>query len=450
LGWVVDDYTVLIICESILVLLFLLDKWGKGIILREIIALHAVLVLLLMPLIGYKFYTIDNPLAELWVKYMPIGELVYFQFVFPAVLVFILVLCWPISAIKAIDDGELFVRKMELSLHKLQSSRINPILLVLGGSVMYFIQPYLPAILQYVGYLFYTASFAGFLMLYLNSKAKYRKLFMGYFIVFVLYVSITSTMFTIVVYMGMTMSSFLYLNLNVSLWKKITFFLLISGLIVALQSVKGIYRSSPDASTGSQNRGLYLGKLLTQEISRGYRGYSSDRFFPIYYRANQGFLVAQVIKYIPEKKQFDNGAYLSLALFSSLIPRLFWPDKPMAGGRFTTKYFTGEELVGNTSMNVSPVGEAYGSFGPIFGVVYMGLLAFLIRIVYTTFLSLANTIPLLIYWFPVIFFQVTYSMETDSLQIFNSLFKSGVFVFILYLLSPTSFGVEKKSFLALK
>lgn len=440
LGLMVYNYSVLIIFEAILVLLYFLNKWGKGITLREVISFHAVFIILFMPLIGFKFYTVKNPVAKLFVKYMPIDEFEYFHFVFPAVLIYVLVLCWPINQKKIQDEGKPFVQKLSLSIDKLHSSRVNPIFLIIVGSFMYFMEPYLPLALRYIGNLAFNTSFVGFLMLYLNSKAKYRKLFITYFGLFILYVSVSSTMFTIIMYMGMTISSFLYFNLTLSLWKKLAFFLFICSLVVALQNIKGVFRSS----TGDQNRALYLGKLLSKEISRGYGDFSANRFFPFYERTNQGFLVAKVLNYIPQKKDFDNGAYLSQAILSSFVPRAFWPEKPMAGGRFTMKYFTGEELGVGTSMNVSPVGEAYGSFGPVWGIVYMSVLAFFIRIVYSTFMALTNSIPFLIYWFPVIFFQVTYSMETDSLQIFNSLVKSATFIFILYVMSPSLFGVEKK------
>jgi len=451
IGWVALDFTALVISEFIIVLFLLIDKWGKGIILREVIASHMVFVLLFMPLVGYNFYSIENSSSKLWVKYMPIGEFEYFSFVFPATLVFILVLCWPIYSNNKIDENVLFLERLKRSSNKLRISNVNPKILILLASGIYFLVPFLPTAFQYIGYLFFTLSFVGFLMLYIDVNAKYRNLFLGYFGIFIFYVSLYSTMFTIIVYMGMTLSSFLYLNFKLTFLKKIAGFVIVCISILILQTVKGTFRSFvASGTTTNENKALYFGQLLVEEASKGYSNYSSDRFFQFYVRANQGLLVAKVINYIPQKKEFDNGQYLGQAIFSSLIPRVFWPDKPMAGGKFTMKYFTGEELVGHTSMNVSPVGEAYGSFGPNLGIIYMGILALFIRLVYLWYISLTNTIPFLIFWFPVIFFQVTYSMETDSLQIFNSLFKSGTFVFILYIISPSLFGVERKSFLSLK
>ena len=381
---------------------------------------------------------------------MPIDEISYFQFVLPAVIIFNLLLCWPVSSKQRQDEGVFFQLRIRKSLKVLNLSKINPKLFIVLGSLMYFSQRYLPVDFQYIGYLFFTSSFVGFLMLYLNPLERYRFFFMIYFVLFLVYVSISSSMFTIVVYMGMTISSFLFIGLTISFWRKIFMVIGVSFFLFALQNFKNALRNSSLSNINDRSSAFYLNQMFTQESGSRSTTLKSDDFFISYVRANQGFLVAKVIKYFPSAKEFDNGTYLGQAIFSSLIPRVFWPDKPKAGGKFTVEYFTGEKLVGNTSMNVSPVGEAYGSFGPGLGILYMALLALFIRGVYLWFIYLTNSIPFLIFWFPVIFYQLTYSMETDSLQIFNSLIKSGTFVFILYVISPSLFGVERKSLLSLK
>lgn len=440
LGLLFNNYGALSILEAIIILFFSLDKLGKGIIFREIVAFHSVLVLLIMPFLGYRYYGIENPLSRMWNKYMPIDEYQYYDFVFPAVLIYVLILCWPIKNVQKNDEGIFFKQKIKYNLQFINKTNIKPQKITLWSSAVYLLIPFLPISFQYIGYLFFITSFTGFLMLYLNNNTPNERTYLYIYILYILHIALSSTMFTIIIYMGMTISSFLFLNIELSFGKKLMLFVLISFFVLTLQSVKGIFRES----SNHQSRALYLAQLLVDEGAKGFSSYTSDRFFPFYTRANQGFIVAKVIDYVPKRKDFDGGNYLGTALLSSLIPRVFWPDKPKAGGRFTTKYFTGEELVGNTSMNVSPVGEAYGSFGPVFGIIYMGLLAFFIRYVYVTFLALSSKIPLLIFWFPVIFFQTTYSMETDSLQIFNSLIKSSFFVFVLYTLSPAMFGIKKR------
>jgi hypothetical protein len=142
---------------------------------------------------------------------------------------------------------------------------------------------------------------------------------------------------------------------------------------------------------------------------------------------------------------FDGGINIATNLASSLIPRIFWPDKPEAGGKYNMQYYAGITLKG-WSTNVGPLGEAYGSFGVAGGIIFMFFLGLFIRYCYAKVFKLAINTPLLIFWIPVMFYQVTYAAETDCLQIFNSVIKSAFFVFLLYKYAPVLFGMAKKKF----
>jgi len=429
-----------VISEVILILLLTLNKLGKGIVLREIIAFHSSIILLLMPQIGYLFYSIENPQANLWVKYMPISDITYFSFMIPAVLWFNLILLWPISNKNKTDVGDIFIQRFDSIKYKLNNSNIKPQRLILIGTISDFGNNLLPVSFQYVGFLFFLIAFTGFLMLYFMPDAKNRIALILYFFVYIAYVTLDGGMFTIVVYMGMTIFSFLFLKRHIRMVWKLLAFCFILFALVTIQNIKGVFRTS----VKSENSAITFGNLVADEVKEGNTYFSIDKFFYVYVRANQGFYVANVMKYVPAQKAYDDGEYLYKAFLSSFVPRLFWPDKPKAGGRFTTKYYTGKDLVGSTSMNVSPFGEAYGSFGPNGGIIYLVLLAFAIRWIYIKIFTLSDRFPFLIFWIPVIFFQVTYAMETDSLQIFNSVIKSVFFTTFIYYVSPGLFGVMKQ------
>jgi hypothetical protein len=145
----------------------------------------------------------------------------------------------------------------------------------------------------------------------------------------------------------------------------------------------------------------------------------------------------------PSQQEFDDGSHLLITTASALVPRFLWPDKAEAGGVENMKYFAGVTIYG-WSTNVSPVGEAYASFGPLGGIFYMLLLGLFIRWVYKRVFIISQKLPLLVLWLPVLFYQITYSMETDSLQIFNSLLKGAFFLWLLYIITPDWFGVTKK------
>jgi len=158
---------------------------------------------------------------------------------------------------------------------------------------------------------------------------------------------------------------------------------------------------------------------------------SPDFMWPIYYRTNQGFYLGLVQKYIPRAKPHDQGKNLFVGMASAFVPRFLWADKPMAGGIANMKYYTGYTIKGYTT-NVGPLGEAYGSFGVTGGVVFMMVLGTFIRFAYKKVFSLSSSVPLLVFWLPVLFYEVTYSGENDTLQIMNSLVKSSFFIFLMY------------------
>jgi hypothetical protein len=123
---------------------------------------------------------------------------------------------------------------------------------------------------------------------------------------------------------------------------------------------------------------------------------------------------------------------------------VLWPDKPEAGGKFNMKYYTGW-VIKSWSTNVGPLGEAFGSFGGLGGILYMAALGLFIRFVYMRMLRIAWSMPLVICWIPVVFYQVSLSSETDTLEILNSLIKSCFFVWLLYKAYPKWFVGEKAS-----
>lgn len=442
--WYATGNSLLVIVGEVLLILFLmLDKLGKGIVLRETIALHSSFVLLLVPQIGYLYYPIDNPLAKLWVKYMPVEETEYFSFVLPAIILFNLILCWPIYNKISTDEGIYFKRKWDFIILQLNTLNIHGSSFIVAGTILYLLNGLLPVALQYLGFIAFLTAFTGFLMLYFRPISRNRKIMISYFIAFLSYVTLESGMFTIVMYMGMTIFSFLFLGTSWSFLKKLSLFFLVVFMVGTIQNAKVMFRKITWQGDFEDSKAALFGGLVADQINESRSLLSADKLFFFYVRANQGFNVANVMNYIPHIKPYDGGAYLAKTIFSSFIPRAVWPDKPMAGGRFTMSYYAGISVTGRTSMNVSPVGEAYGSFGSFFGIIYLMLLAFCIRWVYKYIFLLSNKAPFIIFWIPLLFFQVTYSMETDSLQIFNSLIKSIFFIAVLFYASPSLFGIVK-------
>lgn len=418
-----------------------LDKLGKGIILREFIALFGCVICLVTPIMGYEIYNRENTLSHLWGRYMPIAKDIYFGYALPATAAFVLTITWPLNK-RISDEGISLSNLLVKAREKLILKPLVGIYLVIIGVVMFAIVDVVPSDIRYLITLFYFASFAGILYIYFTPHLQRKKFILLLFLIFIVANALRGGMFTVVVYMGITIFSFFFLNRKVSLWKKIAFFLVGVFMLILIQSVKQSFRRLTWKQNYEGNKGALFGKMLLSKLDGSVDFFSPEAFFPIYYRTNQGFNIAKVMNRIPNLQPYDGGNNLMRTFASSLVPRVLWPGKPEAGGKENMKYYAGLILRG-WSTNVGPLGEAYGSFGVTGGIIYMFMLGMFIRWAYVRVFTLAQKNPLIIFWIPVLFYQITYSAESDTLQILNSLFKASFFIWILYITAPDLFGVRR-------
>jgi len=439
LSIVTDWYRVLVVFSFLFTIFITLEKMGRGIVLRELISLHLIFICLFMPLMGYIYFNYNDLLARRWVRYMFISEEDYFSFALPSSIGFVAALCWPLSNSNANDYTIGVLPILEKARKQVENYPWIGTLLIIFGSVMYTVSSFLPVELQFAFQLFYFSAFAGFLYVYYQKNFKPRIWVLVGFSVFILWQTLNSAMFTIIAYMGITLFSFLFLNRKVSVFRKFLAFGLGVFLLFIIQSVKIDYRKYVwgDSYEGSKTA-LFL-ELMGNKLSTLGEIDPKVMTFPIYYRTNQGFNVALVMKRMPLIAEFDGGKKLGMVFLSAFVPRFLWPDKPEAGGRENMKYYAGVDIRGY-STNVGLNGEAYGSFGGIGGTIYMILLGLLVRWCYLQFFKISNRLPALLLWTPVLFFQTAYCSETDTLQIINSLVKSALFIWMLYKLFPQIFG----------
>jgi hypothetical protein len=439
---VTDWYTPLALLLTGCVIMQVLDRLGRGVVLREIIALHMSFTCLAMPVVGYAIFNRSNHLAWIFIKYMRVPDFVYFGYALPAVTGFVLFLCWPIANGKYDDGGAFLGKAIDRAKAVLGNNPKLGIYLLLGGTVMFWVARVLPEAVQFAFMLFFFAGFAGFLYIFYQPGLRLRRFYLYGFGAFIILTAIGNGMFTVVAYMSLTIFSFFFLGKHSSLLKKLLLFCLGAFVLLLIQSIKPTYRVMIWGGNYTGNKGVLFLQLMADKISDPNLT-SSDAFFPMYTRANQGFNVSLVMNRFPDKMPFDGGQKLLLSVASSLVPRVFWPSKPEAGGKINMQYYAGLNIVG-WSTNVGPLGEGYGSFGRVGGIVFMILLATFIRNAYSMIFRLSAKIPLLLFWLPVMFYQTTYAGETDTLQILNSILKSALFIWLLHRQWPQWFGGKKK------
>jgi hypothetical protein len=441
-----DWYLEISISLLIISILAILDKLGKGLVLRELIVLHTIFICLVMPEVGYQHYNYENFLARVFVKYMVVPEEVYYGFALPAVSAFSVAMCWPILKNRIIVDEGSALQQLLMEVKKqLLVYGKKGITIVIVGTVMLYVADYLPSGLKFASILFFFSSFAGVLYIYYAPAFRFKRLLLILFSLFMIIGTIQSGVFTLIVYMGITLFSFLFLGKKVALWKKFLAFVVGCFFLLVIQNVKGAYRDitwKDEEYAG--NKYELFGDILKDKIGNLDQMFNEKGFFPIYMRTNQGYNIAIVMRRIPTRQDFDGGSRLLTVAASSFVPRFLWPDKPEAGGKDSMKYFAGMDIYG-WSTNVGPLGEAYGSFGVVGGIIYMFFLGWFIRWTYVRIFVVSRKLPLVILWIPVLYYQVTSSMETDTLQILNSLLKGAFFLWLLYKLIPAWFGVIKNT-----
>lgn len=435
-----EFYDLIIICETIFILLLIIEKTGNGIVILEPFIMHTTVVILLTPLIGYTFFTYNNHLARLWVKYMSIEKEQYFNYTIPCILIYNLILISPgiknIRSNKISDTGPSILLKFKYIIKEIESRNIKGHYLILVSIIGFSLKEISGESLKNVLHLFYLSGFTGFIFVYFNSKLFLRKYYMAIFILFILSISLASGMFTILTYMSASVYSFLFIGHKTSFFKKSMFILITIIFIFILQNIKQQYRGL----IGSNKGGIKtISKLASDEINKDKDYLDPNTYFNLYTRSNQGHTLSNVMKYIPAQKDYDGGERLFFTILSSFVPRLLWVDKPFAGGRESTIYYTGNKPEGNTSMNVSPFGEAYASFGVQGGTLFIIFLALFIKNTYYYLFKISNKYPFIILWLPLIFLPIIYSSETDTLQITNSVVKSLIFLYFMHKIAPNYF-----------
>ncbi|MCF6243135.1 MAG: hypothetical protein L3J74_17570, partial [Bacteroidales bacterium] len=147
-------------------------------------------------------------------------------------------------------------------------------------------------------------------------------------------------------------------------------------------------------------------------------------------RINQGWIVARIMSHVPRYEPFANGETIVTGIRASLIPRFLDPNKPKAGGRNYFTRFTGKLISDNTSMGLSPLGEAYANFGSTGGIVFMFLLGLFYNFYLFLLLRLSNKYYSMILWIPLLFLQVI-KAETDFVVVLNHLVKASIVVSLI-------------------
>lgn len=432
------NYFVTTTSLAIYSLVTVIHTYGKGLNFTNLLKLHTAVVFLVAPTIGYNYFNLFNPLSRNLIMFMPVDSYTYFSFIIPAISSYFISLD---IFLNSKNEFNILNRITSKSFYS-SMQRKNGYILIFVGFICYYIRLLLPQSLAYIFNILFLFLFPGILYLAFNKdKSKYDFMVICLALFWLILLAIKSVLFTIIAYMSIALSGIILYKIKLKLTTKFLFVLASISLLLALQFTKMELRHFKEVSKSEISVNKFIGTFI-KNIALTFSSKNPNLLFPIYIRVNQGRLTAFVLDHIPRAQKHDSGKRLFQTVASSFIPRFFWLDKPEAGGKFNMKYYANLKL-DKASMNVGPLGEAYGAFGKQGGLLYMFFFGAFISLSFALFLRLCATKPLLLFWLPVVFYQTVYSAEADSMQVFNSIFKTSFLLFVLFSIFPDLLRTQK-------
>ena len=218
-----------------------------------------------------------------------------------------------------------------------------------------------------------------------------------------------------------------------SVWKIVAAQIVFALLLYWLLSFKFEYRKMAAIHEGFGERAMCL---LTSAVYPLQHPVSPKILDVVVSRLNQGQLMSFALRYVPAQQPFVHGETILSAAKGALIPRLFWPDKPKAGGVENIRRFMGIENL-HYSFNLGVVGEAYVNYntGFVF-VLFLVCYVLFFRLLLFWMISQSQVFPFLLLLLPSLFFMVNF-VENDVALMLNHVVKQvmllGVFWFMILL-----------------
>lgn len=413
-------------------LLDFIDSIGKNYNILDIPILLALFQCMLMPMVVYHVYNDDSLIIAL--KYnMGVSAKTYYGFMFPAIVAMIIGMKLP-----PLFQGsyqQKFLQAIPSVKHYLVGKGNLGVLLIIIGAVTTVMRAFVGGPLAYVSYLFSFLLYVGILYT-IFSDHKQRTWYLIGGGVFISFQALRAGMFGELVYVMLL--GFLLIMLGRRIGSGMKTGLALGGFffVLLLQNIKADYRKLTWRAESEITQG-YTGaffSLITDRLAEPGRFFDLDLMFPTVNRFNQGMIVAKVLDHVPQRAPFAEGETIFKSLAASFVPRLLWPDKPESGGQANMLRFTGY-LIEGYSMNISPLGEAYGNYGVEGGVFFMLCYGLFFSLLIMLLMSFVKKTPTLILWFPILFLN-SIQMETDILMCLNSLIKNSIFVAFCYWAFP--------------
>ncbi|WP_053990063.1 hypothetical protein [Mangrovimonas sp. TPBH4] len=398
----------------LLVALRFVRQLGKTIPILELMLLIAGLQWIVGPLIEYA----SPSLHYKYFMYVPQEQ--YMAFVAPAFGVFAAIILLRLKRVK----GE-YIKVENLKYYSKYGLTIFAI-----GVVFDLIGGFLPGTLGFFAFILSNFKFAGAIILYFSENKRLKNIFYGA-IAYLFLMALAKAMFHDFILWSVFFFMFWALKFKPKVKAILLIFALGAFFLITLQTIKTAYRAQVWSGYSGNKVELFFSLMVDTIMNSEEDAPQSPTEPDNNVRLNQGWIISAVLNHIPINQQFLEGATISEAVYSSVLPRFLNPNKKEAGGQENFRVFTGLEISSGTSMGISIVGEAYGNYGVSGGIMFMGLWGLFLAQMWLLFIKKIDSNLILIAFIPLIFLQVI-KAETELVVVLNHFVKSSIVVFLFF------------------
>ena len=302
-----------------------------------------------------------------------------------------------------------------------------PIYLICVGFVFSYVAGRVPASLAFPVYLLSNIKYIGLIYLLFSDQVKDKKLplILAFCLTFIS--SLQTAMFHDLLLWSAFVGMYAAYLLKPSLKQKLVLVLLAVSFVGVLQIAKDQYRML----LWQQGTSDYVSKFVTVVDNQLLEDqvFSDSNVGRVVIRLNQGWIISRIMQNVPAFLPYADGETIVTAIKASILPRVLYPEKPIAGGKVNFEKYTGFNLESSTSMGIGLLGEAFANFGCEGAWVFMLVFGLLTSLVIRWFFQLVRKYPTIWLWLPLILLQFV-KAETELLVQLNYLTKSIALVLV--------------------
>ncbi len=421
----INFWSLLGIGISLIIFSEFIKNIGQTILIKESMLLFASIQWVIGPFIEFR------KVSHHYLFKMYVSEEVYMAYLTPTLIALFI-------GLKLFNYKTPLLQLKENATLLIQNFPKLPYILIGGGFILPFFSFIIPGALDFVVYLVAQAKYIGVILLLFSSNENRWKVFLG-MLAFSFLEAAVRGMFHAFLLWGVLIFTFVAYELKFNLTRKI--WIVSVGLIVVLtlQSVKSEYRQLVWYQGYSGNKIALFFDLTFKNISSG-KVFSNSQSEEMTSRMNQGWIISKIMSQVPNNFNFANGETIKDALVATALPRFLAPNKKIAGGKENFEKYTGLELQGGTSMDISLAGEGYINYGAQGGVVFMLLWGLFIAWFISKCEDIGRYYPTFLLWIPLLFLQVV-KAETSLIVVFNYLIKAFILQYAIFWFVKRKYGI---------